>query len=530
MNISRVTTPHALASLLYLGLLWAPGVNAQCTWGGTPSVDPPVDVALRSYADPYESPGRVAVDVEGNVYATNAQAGKVLVWDPEGSLIFQLDIPGSPTAIAVSALGEIFVGEEHAGSVLIFDPDWNYQGQLGSGDGEFAIPNDISLDPVSGNIYVADSFAHEVRVYNPSGAFQFSFGGFGSADPQFRFPSAVHVTAYGEVLVGDQSGDKVKVFDLDGNFLRCFGTRYTSAFKRRFGRIAGLTSDALGRYYVADAFNGNVQVFDSAGVKLSSIGSFGDGPGQLRTPRGIAIDPFNRLFVGSVNTGRLVFFGLDAFSDPQPEPPSVPDAPSGLVAIAASPHQIDLAWSDNSSNETGFLVYRHDGVSWVQIGLASEDAQAYSDSGLEPGTTQSYYVSAFNSAGDSAPSNQASATTLDVPPTVHPATVDFDPTQIKRSTKKNFITATIEVPDADAAMIETDTIMANGVPTADQDMLYGDADADGIPDLTVKFDALELLAVLPDGPSVVSVTGALADGSLFEGFVEVEVTTGKGKG
>jgi sugar lactone lactonase YvrE len=528
--ITRSTTAISFVALLCLTLLCVPGAQAQCTWGGTPSIDPPAVTALRSYADPDEAPGRIAVDVEGNVYATNAKAGKVLVWDPEGSLLFQRDVPGSPTAIAVSSLGDIYVGEEHNGSVLIYDPDWNLLGQLGSGDGEFAIPNDIALDPASGNIYVSDGFAHEIRVYYPSGAFHFSFGGFGTADSQFRFPSAVHVTAASEVLVGDQSADKVKVFDLNGNFLRCFGTKYSVGFSRKFGRIAGLTSDALGRYYVADAFQGNVQVFDSAGVKLSAIGGFGEGPGQLRTPQGLAIDPFNRLFVGSVNTGRLVFYGLDDYSDPQPPPEPVPNPPTALAAAAVSPYQIDLAWNDKSDNETGFLVYHHDGVDWAQIGFTVANATTFSDSGLEPSTSHSYYVAAFNGEGTSAPSNEASATTLDPPPVVHPATVDFDPSQIKRDTKKNFVTAVIEVPDADITTIEADSIMANGVPTADQDLLFGDADDDGIPDVTVKFDTQELLAVLPDGLSIVSVTGAFADGSLFEGFAEVEVTPAKGKG
>ena len=110
------------------------------------------------------------------------------------------------------------------------------------------------------------------------------------------------------------------------------------------------------------------------------------------------------------------------------------------------------------------------------------------------------------------------------------ATVDFDPQQTKRNTKKNFIIAVIEVPDADLATIETDTIMANGVPAADQEVIFGDADADGIPDIMVNFNAQELLATVPDGPSTVSVTGAFADGSLFEGFGLIEVTPAKGKG
>ena len=35
---------------------------------------------------------------------------------------------------------------------------------------------------------------------------------------------------------------------------------------------------------------------------------------------------------------------------------TVPTAPSGLTATAASSSQINLSWTDNSNNETGFKI------------------------------------------------------------------------------------------------------------------------------------------------------------------------------
>ena len=37
---------------------------------------------------------------------------------------------------------------------------------------------------------------------------------------------------------------------------------------------------------------------------------------------------------------------------------TIPNAPSSLTATAASSSQINLAWTDNSTNETGFKVER----------------------------------------------------------------------------------------------------------------------------------------------------------------------------
>lgn len=97
-----------------------------------------------------------------------------------------------------------------------------------------------------------------------------------------------------------------------------------------------------------------------------------------------------------------------------------PAAPSGLLATAASATQINLSWTNNATNQTGFKVERSaDGVTFTQIGTTGATTTTYSDSPLAPVTIYYYRVRATNGAGDSAYTSVANATTLadTTPPT-----------------------------------------------------------------------------------------------------------------
>jgi arylsulfatase A-like enzyme len=99
---------------------------------------------------------------------------------------------------------------------------------------------------------------------------------------------------------------------------------------------------------------------------------------------------------------------------PTPRPtPQQPNPPSDLTATAISTSQIDLAWSDNSANESGFKIERAKrNASFVQIAQTGPATTSFSDSGLAGNTQYSYRVRAFNRAGNSAYSNTATAKTL----------------------------------------------------------------------------------------------------------------------
>ncbi len=87
----------------------------------------------------------------------------------------------------------------------------------------------------------------------------------------------------------------------------------------------GITVDA-GYIYLVDNGNNSIRVFN--------LGDNGDVAPQR--------------VIGSL--------GGPAFISKGPSTP--PAAPNGLAAAPASPTQIDLVWTDNSSNETGFKIFR----------------------------------------------------------------------------------------------------------------------------------------------------------------------------
>ncbi len=75
--------------------------------------------------------------------------------------------------------------------------------------------------------------------------------------------------------------------------------------------MSGLAFDSSGNVYVADAGAHRVQVYDSNGNYLKTIGTLGVGQGRLNTPQRIAIDSNNRLLVAESGNNRLQVFNAD---------------------------------------------------------------------------------------------------------------------------------------------------------------------------------------------------------------------------
>ena len=100
-------------------------------------------------------------------------------------------------------------------------------------------------------------------------------------------------------------------------------------------------------------------------------------------------------------------------------PPGPPDAPGGLTATAVNALQIILAWADNSTNETAFVVERSpNNVTFAQIASLAGGVTNYLNSGLTPNTTYYYRVRGTNMVGTSGYSNTTNATTLATPPSL----------------------------------------------------------------------------------------------------------------
>lgn len=80
----------------------------------------------------------------------------------------------------------------------------------------------------------------------------------------------------------------------------------------------------------------------------------------------------------------------------------VPLKPTELKATVISTTQVDLSWTDNSTNEIGFKLERKTGNgNYAPIATINKDITTYSDNGLTANTTYTYRLYAYNSAGNS---------------------------------------------------------------------------------------------------------------------------------
>lgn len=97
-------------------------------------------------------------------------------------------------------------------------------------------------------------------------------------------------------------------------------------------------------------------------------------------------------------------FGSSAQSDeacvtvpPRPNPPT-----NLQVSREDATSAVDLSWSDNSNNETDFLVYRDtDGTAFVLYDTVAANVTSYADMVVRTQGEYCYFVSAINEAGES---------------------------------------------------------------------------------------------------------------------------------
>jgi rhamnogalacturonan endolyase len=98
--------------------------------------------------------------------------------------------------------------------------------------------------------------------------------------------------------------------------------------------------------------------------------------------------------------------------------PSLPAAPSNLIAKFKTSSQIHLAWADNSTNEINFLLERStDNLSFTLIGAVTSGVTNFTDISSSP--TLYYRIRSSNPAGSSSYSNIATP----IPPTISIASI-----------------------------------------------------------------------------------------------------------
>ncbi|MEW6102483.1 MAG: fibronectin type III domain-containing protein [bacterium] len=156
--------------------------------------------------------------------------------------------------------------------------------------------------------------------------------------------------------------------------------------------------------YNEDAFIIYRKVSGDSYVQIGTVGA-----NAISYPdRGLSSNTTYYYTVYAFNT-----YGFVPSNEAQGTTPGPPNPPSNLSATPVSSSQINLSWTDNSNNETGFKLERKTGANGVysQIATPGANATSYQDTGLSPNTTYYYRIRAYNSYGDSNYSNEANATT-----------------------------------------------------------------------------------------------------------------------
>jgi uncharacterized repeat protein (TIGR02543 family) len=133
---------------------------------------------------------------------------------------------------------------------------------------------------------------------------------------------------------------------------------------------------------------------------------------QIRTRAGYEVTNATTL---RVNTG--------GGTTPTPTPPA---APTNLAATATSSSSINLAWLDNSNNETGFRIERKIGTggTWAALGTNKPaNSTTHTDTGLNVANTYFYRVAALNGTLLSAFAASSGVSPLTGPPPQRQLTV-----------------------------------------------------------------------------------------------------------
>jgi len=221
-----------------------------------------------------------------------------------------------------------------------------------------------------------------------------------------------------------------KVFENGGNLYYCgfiggSGDDQGKAIAVDFaGRayVAGSTSSAtdfpvtggpfLAHAGLTDAFAATVSTPGEGLLYCSYLGGLGDDGAA-----GIATDGSGNVFVAG--TTRSADFPISAGAIP-----ASGAAPSGLSDDAfiarisedlppcgpwilgmgnVTPNGIEITWTDESTNETGFKIERQNNPpqEWVQIATVDANVTTYADTGLREGWPYLYRVRAYNDFGDS---------------------------------------------------------------------------------------------------------------------------------
>ena len=365
-------------------------------------------------------PQGIALGADGYAYVVDAGNDRVQKFTPARAYAGQWGVYGdgqgqftSPHAVAIS--GSVFVTDEagdwatdQSGRVQKFSASGAFQSQWWVVSGVYwAEPGGIAIDAAHSRIFVSDASDTNpsVRVFDMAGSPITSITANGLNAPQ-----GLAVDGAGNLYVANTGGGNIKVFkQSDLSLLRTIGSQGQG--DGQLNQPRGVAIDLTGDVWVADTNNNRIQQFSADGAFISLHGSAGSGAGQFYEPYGIAVDAAGQVLVTDSGNDRVQIFGEGA------EPPLNTAAPSiGGTAYPGGELFANLGgWGGDVPQQYGYQ--------WLRDGVVVGTYEYYDVQPADVGHVFVLRVTATNSAGeataDSAPVTITTGATQP-PPGVQP--------------------------------------------------------------------------------------------------------------
>ena len=224
-------------------------------------------------------PQCVAVDSKDNVYVTDSKAGRIFVFDANGKYRRAIgSLKGGegyfkrPTGIDIDpATQNIYVTDTLRNRVFVLDQSGQVLrsiGERGSAPGKFNFPTEVKID--RDLVVVVDAMNFRIQMFDRNGEFKGLIGHADESFTQFFRPKGIAIDSEGHIYVVESEAGVVLVYDRQGHWLYSFGNG--TGFGD-FQLPAGLFIDRTDRVYVVDSYNRRVQVFHYHGLKNQREGT-----------------------------------------------------------------------------------------------------------------------------------------------------------------------------------------------------------------------------------------------------------------
>jgi DNA-binding beta-propeller fold protein YncE len=179
---------------------------------------------------------------------------------------------GSSDVAVSPSTGNVFIAELNMGTVGVFDADGTPLADFDNYSPTGFSSHDLAVDPATDAVYVADSvFAAGVARFLSDGAPTPTYTYDASFTPTgFVKPAGLAVDPVShDLYVADSGANRVVRLDAtDGHQVASLDGTNTG---RRFGKARTVTVDASGTLYVVDDIGGRVERFSSAGASLGAL-------------------------------------------------------------------------------------------------------------------------------------------------------------------------------------------------------------------------------------------------------------------